>query len=431
MILVRSLFVLLALCVGPAWAADIEDIRSYRSEDTTRIVIDFSEEVDFNSFRLSNPSRYVFDFASTRLLSHIDIPAFDESVIKGLRYAPSGDGNVRVVIDFHHDVQLTTFNLPAGEGKSFRVVLDVKEEAAPSGPVLAVDNSQRRDIVIAIDAGHGGRDPGAPGPNGLWEKDIVLKIAIALADKFNATNGYRAHLTRSTDVIVPYRERTQFARAHGADLFISIHADGFTDPRANGTSVFALSESGASSEMARYQAEQENAVLVGGIDLNEVETEDLKNVLLDLSMDTTLVRSIEVGEEILKEMDVISRLHNPNVALAGFIVLKNPDIPSVLVETGFISNPGEAAKLRTSRYRNAMAQRIFNGVDRFFRRSPPVGSLLAAVRDGHVQTYLVKSGDSLGLIAQRHRVTVSEIKSANNMRNDVIYPGQELRIPSN
>lgn len=428
----RRLIVVLILVLSPlAQASDVSGIRSYRSPDSTRIVFDLSAATEYSTFELGNPNRTVIDFPDTRLLSHVALPQFEESEsVAGLRYAHQDDGSLRVVIDLNDDVAVRTFELMANDEFGFRVVVDIDEANQAQAPILQVDNTGMRDVVIVIDPGHGGEDPGASGPRRLREKNVVLEIAKSLRDKFNRVAGYSAHLTRDRDYFIPLRGRNAIARSQQADLFISIHADAFTNPQAHGASVFALSESGASSEMARFLAEKENqSDLVGGVNLADVETPELASVLLDLSMSSVQSSSIDVGEEVLKELDSIARLHNRNVGLAGFVVLKNPDIPSILVETGFISNPGEAAKLATESYRNAMAQRIFNGVDRYFRRSPPPGTLLAANKNGLLRTYTVASGDSLGAIASRHRVTVGALRQANDLDDDVIYPGQELTIP--
>ena len=251
------------------------------------------------------------------------------------------------------------------------------------------------------------------------------------------------------DYHIPLRKRRNIARDMRADLFVSIHADAFTNPQANGASVFALSRSGASSEMARFLAQKENeADLIGGAGNLNLDDKDeiLRGVLVDLSMTATLNSSLQVGGLVLKEMDGIARLHKKHVEQAGFAVLKSPDVPSILVETGFISNPGEAKKLATSSYRKKMAHSIFTGVKSYFYRYPPAGSYVAWKKNGGKDTvasaaipkstsrsaateYVIRRGDTLSAIAKRYKVSVSSLRSANGLSSSVIKIGQKLKIP--
>lgn len=422
--------IILILVSASSLANSVQGIRTYHAPDNTRIVFDMNETVSYSSFALDNPSRFVIDVEGGSLLSHVSLPSFEESTsVDGLRYSTSDD-KLRIVIDLSVSVGVKTLTLGSTADAGPRLVVDIPEVDAPS-VVITVDTSANRNIRVVVDPGHGGEDPGASGPGGLREKNVVLDIAKRLVDKLNATAGYEAYLTRDGDYYVPLRERNDIARQRQADLFISIHADAFTNPQANGASVFALSESGATSEMARFLAESENqSDLVGGVNLVDMEDQVLAGVLLDLSMTGTLSHSLEVGAEVLHELGDIARLHKRRVEQAGFVVLKNPDIASILVETGFISNPGEARKLSTRDYRSKMAQRIFNGVDAYFRSLPPAGTLLAAYKSGLIREHTVSRGDSLGLIAQRNRVTVQAIKTANNLSSDVIHIGQTLIIPN-
>lgn len=249
-------------------------------------------------------------------------------------------------------------------------------------PVKTVHDIARRagmrPLIIAIDAGHGGQDPGARGPSGTREKDITLQIARRLAAKVNATPGLKAYLTRDTDVFIPLARRYQMARENKADLFVSIHADAFTKPSASGSSVFVLSQRGASSQAARWLARQENAAdLVGGVKLQDKE-DVLASVLLDLSQSATMKASEEMAAAVLDGLKAIGKTHKSHVERANFVVLRSPDVPSMLVETAFISNPDEERKLRDPAYQAKLADAIVNGVTSYFSRQPPPGTLYAA-----------------------------------------------------
>jgi N-acetylmuramoyl-L-alanine amidase len=233
-----------------------------------------------------------------------------------------------------------------------------------------------RLIVVAIDAGHGGEDPGAIGPNGTKEKDVVLQIALKLRDRINASqvkgSPMRAYLTRDADYFVPLHVRVQKARKVQADLFVSVHADAFFTPSAQGASVFALSHGAASSSAARWMASQENkADLIGGMNFG-VKDSQLQQALLDMSTSAQIKDSLNLGGAILREIGSVGRLHKPKVEQAGFAVLKAPDIPSVLVETAFISNPSEEAKLSDDHYQNTIADALVKGLQKYFERNPPL-----------------------------------------------------------
>jgi N-acetylmuramoyl-L-alanine amidase len=245
----------------------------------------------------------------------------------------------------------------------------------PSNP-SAQEPLADRLIVVAIDAGHGGEDPGAIGPNGTKEKDVVLQIALKLRDRINASSvkgsPMRAYLTRDADYFVPLHVRVQKARKVQADLFVSVHADAFFTPNAQGASVFALSHGAASSSAARWMAQQENkADLIGGMNLG-VKDSQVQQALLDMSTSAQIKDSLNLGGAILREIGGVGRLHKPKVEQAGFAVLKAPDIPSVLVETAFISNPAEEAKLSDPDYQNSMADALVKGLQKYFERNPPL-----------------------------------------------------------
>ncbi len=275
--------------------------------------------------------------------------------------------------------------------------------------------SDKRDIIIAIDAGHGGEDPGAIGPNRKREKDVVLAIARELEALLKADKGFSPTLIRTGDYYISLRGRRDLARQRQADLFVSIHADAFKRKEARGASVYALSTSGATSTAARYLAQRENeSDLVGGVSLSDKD-DILAGVLADLSMTSTLDNSLKLGGNVLRNMDRIARLHKKGVEQAGFAVLKSPDIPSILVETGFISNPEESRLLATSAYQKQMARAIHAGIREWFLAHPPSGTLIAWQKQQEGQQYVIARGDTLSGIAQRFNVSLADLKIRNGI----------------
>lgn len=304
----------------------------------------------------------------------------------------------------------------------------VTPERAPVPPAAVTG----RDILIAVDAGHGGEDPGALGPRRVREKDVVLAIAKELAERINRQPGYRAMLVRKGDYFIPLKKRRDIARAARADLFVSVHADAFTHSRAFGSSVYALSPRGATSVSAAFLADRENgADLIGGVNLG-AKDDVLAGVLTDLSMTATMDASLGVGSRVLGSMGKVSRLHKRRVEQAGFVVLKSPDMPSILVETGFISNPAEAERLGTRSYQRTMARAIFEGLGNYFLNTPPPDTRLAAmVRAGaRPSEYVIARGDTLSGIAERYRVSVDDIVRTNRLGGaGGIQAGQRILIP--
>jgi len=306
------------------------------------------------------------------------------------------------------------------------------EPAPPPRAPLPPAPLRGRNILVAVDAGHGGEDPGAIGPEEVREKDVVLAIARELEKRINAQPGYRATMVRRGDYFVPLYKRRDLARQTGADLFVSIHADAFTHARARGSSVYALSQRGATSVSAAFLAQRENgADLIGGVDLG-AKDQVLAGVLTDLSMTASLDASLGVGSRVLDSLGRITHLHKERVEQAGFAVLKSPDMPSILVETGFISNPLEAERLGNAAYQRTLAGAIFGGVSNYFLSNPPPETIVAlAVRAGATPSeYVIARGDTLAGIAERYRVSVSDIVRTNGLggRND-IRAGQTIVIP--
>jgi len=406
-----------ALALGaPAFAADalVTSTRVWPAPDYTRVTIESQQPVSHKLFSLDNPDRLVLDLEEVALSATLNEIAgkisTEDPYIKGVRVARFKPGTVRLVFDLKTRVRPEVFALaPIGE-YGHRLVLDVypleppdpllaflkrregppaeavpvpAPEAAP--PVIAKGEPptpkpapraarppSERLITIAIDAGHGGEDPGARGRRGTLEKHVTLAIAQKLKERIDSEHNMRAVLIRDGDYFIPLHMRVVKARRVRADLFVSIHADAFVKPSANGSSVFALSERGATSAAARWLAKQENdADLIGGVNLG-IQDPYLKQTLLDLSQTASINDSLKLGRAVLAEMGGINRLHKNYVEQAGFAVLKAPDIPSILIETAFISNPEEEKKLKNPAYQHKMAGAIFTGIKRYFSKNPPL-----------------------------------------------------------
>ena len=418
-----------------ASAGEIRDIRVAQQEGVTRIVFELSKPAEHRLFPLSNPDRVVLDISNIALSQDVvnSLSALSSDVLMRVRYARRHDG-VRFVLDLSKKVRAKSSVLAASGQYGPRILVEL--ESGPSKTISSVKNlaklsDGKRDIVIAIDPGHGGKDPGALGKYRVREKDVVLSIGKELARQINRVEGYKAVLTRSTDEFIKLRDRSRIAREANADLLISIHADSFTNASARGASVWALSLSGKSSEMGRWLAQQENAAdLVGGISLDDKD-QVLAEVLLDMSMNSTIQMSLNVGESVLNDLDNVAKLHKSSVQQAGFVVLKSPDIPSILVKTGFVSNSTEAKNLASKTYRYQLASAIASGVISYFTQNAPKGTLVAwqqTHRSG--ETYTVTKGDTLSDIARRNRISVKSLREANTLKNDVIWVGQKLLIPA-
>jgi N-acetylmuramoyl-L-alanine amidase len=455
-----------------AATADVRSVRLWRAPDNTRLVFDLSGPVQHNVFTLSSPNRIVIDIPGAQLATKLELLSLSNTPITNIRSAQRAD-DLRLVIDLSSAVSPKSFSLAPNQQYGNRLVIDLYDQAegalsaasaAPNKPVTvaatqlpvaAAANPEpvpseaapaslppipkgKRAIVIAIDAGHGGEDPGALGPQGAREKNLTLSIAKELQRQMNAERGYRAELVRTGDYFIPLRKRTEIARKQGADLFVSIHADAAQNTSAFGASVFALSDRGATSETARWLADSENqSDLIGGAGNVSLDDKDkmLAGVLLDLSMTSSLSSSLNVGQKVLQNVGRVTPLHKRRVEQAGFMVLKSPDIPSILVETGFISNQNEAQKLATASHQQALARSIRTGVRQFFLQNPPPGTYIAWLRDsGKIapgpREHRVSSGESLALIAQRYQVGLTALRSANSLKTDTIKVGQSLNIPA-
>ena len=434
---------LLVLLTGTATAGGkVEGVRIWPAPDHTRLVFDTANQVSHNVFSLSSPDRLVIDLKDVGLATDFDQVNLAGSPIKRIRSAPRNGDDLRVVLDLKSEIKPRSFLLDPNQQYGHRLVIDLVDEKGTrieraDSPTMTQDANGKRDVVVVIDAGHGGEDPGAIGPAGTREKDVVLAMAKTLAELINQQPGYTAKLTRTGDYYIGLRNRTILARKYNADLFVSMHADAFRTPRPKGASVFALSQRGATSETARWLARSENrADLIGGAGSLSLEGRDdmLAGVLLDLSMTASINASLGVGSSILGRLDNVTELHKPGVEQAAFAVLKSPDIPSILVEAGFISNPTEEKNLGSRRYRDRLAKAVMQGIDEYFQQTPPPGTLLAWKKQngsgGDVSQYRIQRGDTLSAVARENRTTVSELMRFNGMNDDRVMVGQTIRIPS-
>ena len=330
-----------------------------------RVVFDLSGSVEHRLFTLADPHRVVIDLEDTRESEAIAVGSTRTTLMRGIRSASRENGRLRVVLDLHGKVRPRSFLLKPDGKSGHRVVIDLHATNLSPTPIATSQqelHKRKPEYVIAIDPGHGGRDPGAIGKKGTREKDVVLSVAQKMKDLVNRTPGYRAVLTRDGDRFVSLRNRVKKARESEADLFVSLHADSFHSSAAKGASVYALSLSGASSEAARWIAQKENASdLIGGISLDDKD-DLIASVLLDLSQTATIQDSLDLGSDVLKHLGKVSRLNNSHVQQAGFAVLKAPDMPSILIETAFLSNPGEERKLRNPKHQHKLARAVFSGI---------------------------------------------------------------------
>jgi N-acetylmuramoyl-L-alanine amidase len=377
--IVVALLMALAL-LAPTWGAEVRDIRLWAGPDSTRVVLDLSGSARHRVSMLKNPDRLVLDIADSHFRNGAQRAPAVTGVVQKVRIGRRPSGELRVVFDLAHSVRPKSFLTVPNDRYGYRLVVDLTGtgpgRGAPTGQAVKVEHApaEARDLVIAIDAGHGGDDPGATGKDGTREKDVVLAIARALAARINAEPGMRAVLTRKGDYFVPLRERMERARAQQADLFVSIHADAVLDRRVDGSSVYILSQRGASDEAARWLAERENASdLIGGVSLDDKD-DVLASVLLDLSQSAALSASETAAEQVLRQLNQVGEIRKPTVQQARFMVLKSPDIPSMLVETAYISNPEEERRLRGAAHQAKLAEAIHQGVRAYFYANPPAGT---------------------------------------------------------
>ncbi len=431
----RSRQTLIALLLLLSTAANaggtVKDVRIWSENGKTRVVLDLSRPVEHNIFTLRAPDRLVIDLKDSRLAAELTQLPQGAGSVRSIRSAVRSDGQLRVVLDLTQVVRSRSFTVSPNSQFGDRLVIDLQRTGSLTTVKRASEKYRPgRDIVVAIDPGHGGYEPGAIGRNGTREKDVALSIAKELARRIGAEPGMRAILVRDRDVYVDHRDRTQFARNNNADLFVSIHADSVDDRRAYGASVYALSLQGASDEAAHQLAQRENAS-VGGVSLDDKD-DVLASVLLDLSQNAALSASLDVGGKVALELGRVTRMHRKSIQQAGFLVLKSPDMPSILVEAAYISNPAEEKKLRDRGHQGRLANAILAGIRNYFFTNPPPDTQIAMDlrrKPTRQVRYVITSGDTISQIAERYNVSAAAIRRANKLSTDNIRIGQTLNIP--
>ncbi len=430
-----SLLLSFILCVLTSYAqaapVAVKNIRMWPAPDNTRLVFDLSGPVEHSLFKLHQPERIVIDLNNSRLQASLDHLDYANSNVKAIRHAVRPEGGTRVVLDLKGDVQPKSFVLKPQREYGHRLVIDLYDKLdaiakIQKAPVKRIPVPSRpRDVLIAIDAGHGGDDPGAIGRRGTREKDVVYAIAKKLEKLIARERGMKPVMIRRGDYFVSLKRRVKVARENNADLFISIHADAFHKPQAHGSSVYILSDGHASSDAAKFLADSENnSDLIGGVSLEDKD-ELTKLVLVDMLQNATIEDSHNLATNVLTGLRGVSRLHKNRVEQAGFRVLRAPEIPSILVETAFISNPAEERKLRSASYQQTLAVAMLKGIQHYFRKHAPKDTLLAQANLRH----RISTGETLTEIAERYRVSIVKLKKVNGLRNDVLRIGQVLQIP--
>lgn len=408
-------FAFVAACCGmllatlslAATPTRVTDVRLWAGPEGTRLVLDLSAPARHAVFTLENPDRVVIDLANAELALNKALPG-GQGPVKQVRSGPQPNRGLRIVLDLSSRQSARSFavapegaaghrlvvELPSGQAAQVPAPTPAAAPPVPDGPspvkTLAAATTKGRDLVVAIDAGHGGQDPGAIGRSGTREKDVTLAIARKLAAQINAEEGMRAVLTRDGDYFITLRGRSRKARELGADMFISVHADSVQNGGVSGSSVYVLSLRGATDEASRWLAERENAAdLMGGVSLDD-KSDVLASVLLDVTQKEAVSNSVEAADSVLAALRRVGSVHGTRVKHAGFIVLKSPDIPSMLVETAFISNAADERRLRDAAHQQRIAQAIHTGVKNYFYDKPPPGTriaaLVAARRGGNADT---------------------------------------------
>ena len=424
-------FIFLFFCQVSLAQNILKDIRISSSNDDSRIVIDLHEKSSSNIFSLDSPNRLVIDLKNTKLKKGFKLPSYPRENIRNIRFSEGNGSQLRLVIDLSSAFEYSYFNLPRGTLYDHRLVVDLKSNNTPIKNNSAQSSVAERKVVVVIDPGHGGKDPGAIGPNRIYESNVVLAISLRLAEYINRTTDMKAVLTRDDDTFIVLRDRMKMGRESKADLFLSIHADALDNPRVKGASVYTLSLKGASDEAARVFAERENAYSsISEVAISNMD-KDAVSLLTDLSQNFSMKASKEAAGIILNELSKVGSIRKKKVQEAGFAVLKSPDVPSVLIETTYISNPSEEARLNSRSYQDKLARAIFEGTRQYFFINPPKNTILAnRIKSGsRVINYRVKRGDTLSEIAELYGIRLSTLKSFNGISGNMIRINQTLQIP--
>jgi len=438
-------------CAEPAIAAKVLGVRSYRAPDYTRLVFDLDAPLQAPLETKTEANRLLLTLKHSTLVGRLDNVTLTNTPITSIKSLAGNDHDLQVALTLHGKIDPRSFTLSKNEQYSDRLVVDLYDVVTKNGPsaetdyididaisaiTASLDKGGKRDIVVAVSAGHGGDDPGAIGVKNLQEKQVTLAISREVAALIDKQPGYKAVLVRDGDYYIGLRQHMKIAHDHHADLFIEIHADAAENKNARGATVYALSDRGATSEQARRLADKENSAdLMGGVDLVNLENRNpvLASVLLDLSMTGSVKDSLEIGNKLINSLDSVTRLRRSNVEQAAFVVLKSADIPSLLVESGYITNPQDAASLDSPAWRKQFAAALVNGINKWFDERPPRGTLIAWQKDHDkpvFKEHRIARGESLSVIASIYSVSLEAIRATNQLKSDNIRPGQVLKIPA-
>lgn len=437
---------LLLIIPNLAFANVVKSFRVWPSPDETRVVIDLSAEADYSYFSLSGPDRLVVDLKNTSMQAKLPVTVTDSPVLKRVRKSsPPNKNTYRLVFELKKGVKAELFTLSPTPGGQYghRLVIDLPHgkktatpAAKPNKPTTTnkdMSTVQRaQEILIVIDPGHGGEDPGSIGPSRRkYEKDAVLSISRKLSAQLNAVPGIKTRMTRTGDYFVNLNRRVAIARENDAHLLISIHADAFTSPKPRGGSVFVLNTRRANTEISRWvENHEKQSEILGGSGTAFVSNTNDRNVnqtLLDLQFSHSQKEGYKLATSILGEMGKVARLHNSKPINTSLAVLRSPQIPSVLVETGFISNPTEEKLLFQRAHQDKLARAITRAVVQYLKDNPPEGTVFSSSSKSAVHT--VKRGESLSVIAQKYGTSTKAIMSANKLKSSGLAVGQKLKIP--
>lgn len=430
-------------------ANSLKGLRVWPSPEETRVVIDLKSEVDFSYFTLSSPSRLVVDLKNTELATKLPVMVKDSPVLSKVRKSsPPQKGTYRLVFELKKSSKAELFKLSPTPGGQYghRLVIDLphgaasksKPAAKPSKPTVSKDINQvkrQKDILIVIDPGHGGEDPGSIGPSRKYEKDATLSISKKLAAQLNAVPGIKTRMTRNADYFVNLNRRVAIARENEAHLLISIHADAFTTPQPRGGSVFVLNTRRANTEISRWiENKEKQSELLGGSGAaftNNIDDKNVNQTLLDLQFSHSQKEGYKLATAILSEMGKVAKLHNSKPINTSLAVLRSPQIPSVLVETGFISNPTEEKLLFQRSHQDKLARAVTKAVVKYLKANPPEGIILsnATSSTGSVSQHKVSRGESLSVIASKYGTSTQALMKYNNLKSSSLAIGQVLKIP--
>lgn len=438
---------------GSIEAAKLQSIEVKQSAGKTSLFFSLDGAIVHKVFMLTNPNRIIVDFEKTDLAFNLKQLHLNNNLIKLVRSGHPNPQTLRLVFDVTDSVMFRSnpgkpssssrhafsLDISANHHTQTQAISLIKDKIAPAVYLPRIPQYSRKNVIVVLDPGHGGKDPGAMGPRRSAEKNVTLAIALKLKKLIDSQPGMKAVLTRDGDYYVGLRERLKIARKYNGDVFISIHADAFINAQSNGASVFALSQRGATSEAARWLAEKENYSELGGVNLRGLDDQSglVRTVLIDLSQTATIAASLHMGEGVLRNLNTITRLHNHKVEQARFMVLKSPDIPSILIETGFISNPREESNLTNPGYQSKMSQSIFQALKKYFWDYPPYGAQATLPAEIARQTpsagktvHIVHSGETLARIAAKYRVSPAALQAANHLTGSMVKVGQRLIVPS-